>query len=281
MKKSWLDRFSRSARWYLPRAEADEVIDDYREMLAGDVRSEEELCRDLGKPRSAVRLLVQPKLYRVWLGVFLMLSACLVLPGISPLPLVDYRLWRYLFDYLHFSRPLALLGVVGAVVWFRWKGHREKKLPKAICVFGAAILVYFVTIMAVNWAWMHDPGGFSEMWGQMPVYVLWVRIGPEGYTMSRAVHMLTDTLMWIGGLGMVLAGMYALVKARTEDRRWAGVYVLAMTAMLVSLSTLALMTSMDVSVAYPPVIWQYFSSIFYTYTVIGAAGLVGTGVALC
>ena len=49
----YLSRLSRAARWYLPPAEAAEVLEDYREIVAG--RSEEELRRDLGTPRAAMR----------------------------------------------------------------------------------------------------------------------------------------------------------------------------------------------------------------------------------
>ena len=53
MRRDYLSRLSRAARWYLPPAEAAEVLEDYREIVAG--RSEEELRRDLGTPRAAMR----------------------------------------------------------------------------------------------------------------------------------------------------------------------------------------------------------------------------------
>ena len=66
MRRDYLSRLSRAARWYLPPAEAAEVLEDYREIVAG--RSEEELRRDLGTPRAAMRQLAQPKAYRRWLA---------------------------------------------------------------------------------------------------------------------------------------------------------------------------------------------------------------------
>ena len=53
MRRDYLSRLSRAARWYLPPAEAAEVLEDYREIVAG--RSEEELRRGLGTPRAAMR----------------------------------------------------------------------------------------------------------------------------------------------------------------------------------------------------------------------------------
>ena len=48
MRRDYLSRLSRAARWYLPPAEAAEVLEDYREIVAG--RSEEELRRGLDAP---------------------------------------------------------------------------------------------------------------------------------------------------------------------------------------------------------------------------------------
>ena len=35
MRRDYLSRLSRAARWYLPPAEAAEVLEDYREIVAG------------------------------------------------------------------------------------------------------------------------------------------------------------------------------------------------------------------------------------------------------
>ncbi|MCI9113213.1 MAG: hypothetical protein HFF96_02975 [Oscillibacter sp.] len=79
MRRDYFSRLSRAARWFLPPAEAAEVLEDYREIVAG--RSEEELRRDLGTPRAAMRQLAQPKAYRRWLAAFAGLTVCLLLPS--------------------------------------------------------------------------------------------------------------------------------------------------------------------------------------------------------
>ena len=77
MKHSYLDRLAWAARWYLPPAEAREVIDDYQELLAGDQRSQAELVQDLGEPDRAVYMLVRPGAYPRWAVLFLAMAACL------------------------------------------------------------------------------------------------------------------------------------------------------------------------------------------------------------
>lgn len=276
--KSWLDRLSSAARWRLGAKEAGEVIDDYREIVGGTPRSEEELVRDLGKPLDAVKPLTDQKAYRIWLAVFVVLAACIVLPGTSPLPGAYYR-WYWLFV----SRPfgviqpgaaLLVLGAAGAIVWFRLKGSKSDKLPRAVPVLLAVVLVWLVLVLGAGWAWMHDPQGFAEMWGEAPVRVLWRELG---YSVYRSVALLGDAVMWIGGLGMTVIGVIALVKARTKDRRWAAVYVLAMAAMLVAMEQMALMGNMDLESTE----WAALSPYFYSWAWMATVGLVGTGVALC
>lgn len=73
-------------------------------------------------------------------------------------------------------------------------------------------------------------------------------------------------------------GVFALVKARMDDRRWAAVYVLAITAMLTALMVLRWTTWIgfdltDVEAGFRLMLTRCF--------LIAAMGLVGTGVALC
>lgn len=73
-----------------------------------------------------------------------------------------------------------------------------------------------------------------------------------------------------------LTGIYSLIKARTRDRRWAAVYVLAMAAILISRILLEW--------SHIPVITnpeEKFRQLMLRCTMVAAAGLAGTGVALC
>ena len=279
-QKSWLDRLSAAARWRLGVKEAGEVIADYREIVGDPPRSEEELVRELGKPLDAVKPLTDQKAYRIWLAVFAALALCLALPGLSPLPGGFYYLWHWLFVNRPFGcqlgAVLVLLGVAGAVIWFRREGHKEKTMPRGIPILLAVLTVWLALVLGASWAWLHDPLGFAEMWGEMPVRVLWRDLG---WSVYRSVALLGDALEWGGGLGMSVVGILALVKARTEDRRWAAVYVLALTVMLVSMKQLAVLTDMN-----PPMPgheWAVLSGYFYRWVAMAAVGLVGTGAALC
>ena len=121
MKRNYLSRLSRAARWYLPPAEAAEVLEDYREIVEG--RSGEELRRDLGTPRAAMRQLAQPKAYRRWLAVFLVLSACVLLPAAGVVRSeLSWLFGLFLNDLMQtprYAEMLLPLGTVLALVWFR------------------------------------------------------------------------------------------------------------------------------------------------------------------
>ena len=45
-EKDYLARLTRTARWRLPTKEADDIIEDYTELLMIDFRPYEDLCRD-------------------------------------------------------------------------------------------------------------------------------------------------------------------------------------------------------------------------------------------
>ena len=76
MRRDYLSKLTRALRWYLPPAEAAEVLEDYREIVEG--RSEEELRREVGAPWETARRLAQPKAHRRWLAAFGTLTVCLL-----------------------------------------------------------------------------------------------------------------------------------------------------------------------------------------------------------
>lgn len=280
VKKNYMARLERWVRWMLPGQEGDDVIADYRDIVGS--RPYEELLRDVGRPRDVAAPLAPRRAYRIWLAVFAALAACLLIPGVSPLPGM-WMFWVYCFDLrfyeIQLGVVLAFLGMAGALVWFRWKGHKGTKLPRAVPILLIVLLVWIGAMLLVNWAWMQDPIAFAEMWGETPVYVLFglVRIGPPGHTMPRSVSILYDVEMW-GGFAAALAGLLGLVKARTEDRRWIAVYVLGMAAMVVPFSALAFLSNMELA---DPSSSNWWAPAFRTWVVYAGVGAVGAGIALC
>ena len=275
MKKDYMTRLERWARWMLPRQEAEDVLADYRDIVGTPPRPDDELLRELGRPRSVIRPLAQTKQYRAWLAVFAVMAVCILLLGISP-TMLGYPFWRLFFDGWseHPIGPvIAVLGAVTALVWFRWQGHKEGRLPKAIPILLVVFLVCIGAVLLFCWVCSRDFEAFLEAWGRMK---LW--IGPNEDA-SRSFY-LSRMAMCYGSPILACLGTYGLVKARMGDRRWAAVYVLATTAMLTALLVLSWTGRMDVtaSVTTPE---EEFRQMLLRCSGVAAVGLVGTGVALC
>ena len=268
MKKDYMVRLERWARWMLPRQEAEDVAADYRDIVA-----DEELSRELGKPREVIEPLAQTKQYCIWLAAFALMAACILTLGFSPTA-IGYPFWRLYFDswrYNHFGPLAAVLGVVLALAWFRWQGYKSEKLPKAIPILLAVLAAWTGALMLAGWLAMRDPVGFSEALGQVPSL-----IGPDRM-LSLSVHILNAVLTYSSAL-MALMGAFSLVRARTQDRRWAAVYILAIAAMLVPLEMLALFTCMDPII---DITTAWYRTELVKYAATFAVGFVGAGVALC
>lgn len=279
MKKDYMTQLERAARWRLPAQEAEDVIADYR-----DIVSDPELLRGLGKPQNVIKPLTQPKEYKKWLAVFALLSACILIPGMNAIGwfgnliricfAVDTWGWVPL---MHLGPVLAFIGSVGTLVWFRKNGLKGDKLPRAISVLLALLGVWTVAILTVDWYWIGDPQGFAEMLGWTRPTYFGMTYGPPDYQVSRSVDLLCS-LTQCGGIITTLLGLFALVKARTDDRRWAAVYVFSAAAMIVTLETFALICRQG----WEPddVYTLQWSSLVYC-AVVGLLGAAGTGVALC
>lgn len=264
MRRDYLSRLSRAARWYLPPAEAAEVLEDYREIVAG--RTEEELRRDLGTPRAAMRQLAQPKVYRRWLMVFALLSAPVVVltvdEMVSELSQCLYHLWGVWFFINGFtwSSFLASLllpaGAAVSLVWFQRNGQKGQELPKRMLPF------FLINLVGMAWVWF------------ITCAVLELRFDVIDFLFPNRTWLVHLTLM----VDILIAGatsLTGLIKARLEDRRWRTVYVWGLTGIVLNVFLWKLMTGMNITDGY----WQgpYWMRLVF----ITLVGLIGTAVSLC
>ena len=229
----------------LPKQEAEDVIADYQEIVGTPPRSEEELLQNLGKPQEAVKPLIQPKQYCVWLAVFTVMTVC-ILALVTSYIFSPVAFW---VPFLHlpvidifYCYFLSVLGATMALVWFRRQGRKAERFPKAIPALLVVLLLFAVGVVLLCWFCFRNPDVF-----------LGVRIG-IAYSCCF----------------FVLIGVYSLIKARTGDRRWAAVYVLAVAVVLIS------RTVLEWSIIADPEELPMLCC-----AVIAATGLVCTGATLC
>lgn len=257
MKKSYMDRLARWALWRLPRQEAENVIADYQDIVNHSSGSEEDLIRRLGKPQDVIELLTDSRPYTIWLGVFLLLSLCALAPCFSS---EDSALWVRHFELIAFI--LSILGTLGVLLWFRRHGKKEQQLPKALPAVLAVLIAGCGGVIFFDWLWMHDTEAYIRVSDLLEPYI------------GNLTSIITTSFRFCS-IAAALAGVWGLVKARTGDRRWISVYIMALAAVLVMMATLILMRTLS-SIGdgwYRPFLWRYI--------LIFIAGLMGTGIALC
>lgn len=267
VKKDYMTRLEGWARWMLPPQEAEDVVADYRDIVA-----DEQMRRELGRPRDAIRPLVQKRPYYTWLAVFAVMALCVLLLGHSGAGVLSWEIYRLCVSPNHLGPAFALLGAGLALFWFRRQAEKTKApLPKGLILALTLLLVWIGLVFLFHWALLRDMDGFIAMWGETEYL-----IGPPGRTVPRSVYLSQCAICYLPFITCFLA-LYWLVKARVGDRRWAAAYILALAAMLVSLETLALLTSMEVSQPYE----VGLRANLLKCAVITAAGAAGAGVALC
>ena len=286
MKKDYMTRLERAARWRLPPQEAEDVIADYRDIVSDPPRTEEELRRDVGDPEQVIKLLVSPpRAYRIWQAAFGVMAFCILTLGISgtlfgsPFWLMYFipHYWSSFFLSSYGGVPLnafflAALGGITALVWFRWKGHQGERLSKTIPIQMGVLTLWTGGLLLADALILRDPEGFSKALGEIPTL-----LGPN-VSMSLSVR-LWDLALGYSAVAMAVLGTFALVRARTQDRRWAAVYVLAMAALMVPLQMLDMFGSMDPT--YVEYVENWYLPYLGQYAATFVVGLLGAGVALC
>ena len=249
-KKTYMKKFSRVVRWRLQKSEADEVLNDYEEMLLNHAEYDNDsLIQELGEPLQAVRLLTEPKAYHLWLSVFSVMAFCLLLPEIMLLwAPFSWKPWYWLPE-------LLLVGIFTSLVWFRpcRKGIRCP-LPNGFISIAATLLLGALAGGGVIWsptigAWEWIPFG---MYGSAAKWTLWI----------------------VGSVG-AMAGLWGLVQARMSDFRWRALYVMGLTILIECTIIISLLTSMDPHSA------NWCIPYTATFSITGILGIAAVGVSLC
>lgn len=261
-RKQYLSKFSRAARWRLPPQESEEAISDYRELIFQEERDESKLVEELGEPVQAAHLLTEVKTYRQWLKVFAVLSLGLFLlakwnfTGHSSIYLSSHEQWWY---------PVWVMavGMALSLYWFRKHGQKNGPLSRRLVLALAVVLIAGCGVMYGIW----DVTGA----------VMYEQVSEHRWRLIQQVHLVIMAMMYVGTFSAV-AALPGLVLAKCYDRRWLALYILGVTvAAMIGFVTF---NFKGMNLDYPPVELMR-AYLFARLIPIGAAGLIGTGVALC
>lgn len=264
-REQYLKKFSRAVRWRLPPQESEEAISDYRELIFQPERDGTRLAEELGDPVQAAHLLTDVKTYRRWLKMFAVLAFGLFLLAKWSL-MAHSSLSRFLYwDERWYPVLVMAVGLPLSLYWFRRYGQKNGKLSKWLALALAAVLVFGIGSMAWTW-YVISPeflGSYMEKYSN---------------TISWHIILLRELLIE-GGMACALIAFAGLVLAKCYDRRWLALYALAVTVAAVTGFILFNMRAFDISAVGGPDVFQ--SYVFVRLLPIEAAGLIGTGVALC
>lgn len=252
--KQYVKQLSFWAHWRFPNAEADEIVEDYQDILTG-YSSKAEATEHLGSPRKALMQLEEPKSYRWW---------CLVFFGLVFSGLFLLHAMKYPFENSALGAKLLFpVILIASLLWFRRFEAKPAKraMPRRLL---PVLSVELVALLFVLWFYHYALSfAFSIDW--LANVEPWA-IGPMIYHILRVVCLVC-----------ALAGGYALLQARMQDRRWIAVYLLALTVIMVCMLFTAILNSLDLGNlgVYP------LMEFFYPALAIAAVGGISVGVALC
>lgn len=261
-REQYLKKFSRAARWRLPPRESEDAISDYRELIFQEERDESRLAEELGEPVQAAHLLTDVKTYRRWLKVFAVLAFGVLL-------LAKWAFMGHTSFYFSFAERwwypvwVMAVGLALSLYWFRRHGQKNGTISKWLVLALVVVLIAGCGVMYGIW----DVTGA----------VMYEQVSENGWKLIQQVHLVVTAMMYVGTLS-ALAAFAGLVLAKCYDRRWLALYILGVTAAAMIGFVTFNFKSLNLDYPTADVIQSY---LFTRLIPIGAAGLIGTGVALC
>lgn len=230
------------ARWFMPRSEAGDFLEDYRELLAGE--DEGSALRRFGPPFRAVLAAADKRQAALWHVMFLIMAALLVFPAVLVIDGVYVQLSGLISGHLLSVLLLAWFGVGRES---QGSGRMSSGLFSAF--LGTALVEALICGVVLFFC-----KNVSSMWG---------RYLGQGLRLCTVIF--------------ALAGIAGIALSRICDRRWRSVTVLCGAGIAVCLYILSVICSME-PIADP----AYSLVMLWRGTVlITGAGILTAGVSLC
>ena len=242
----YLEKLSLAARWFLPYEEAVEIIEDYREMIAGgeDGKAEERF----GPPVKAVLKVAEPVKRWVWSLFF---AGALVVHFF-------FIHWARHHTYYNLAALTMAAVIVGLLLYLLGVGKLRNPfngLPKRFIIVLVVFILFIILMFTPSYyllrfcsnpyPWFYDQRFFNFLSGCLVVF----------------------SLVSVGGI----------VLARLIDKRWRAVSILSLTIVVMAMYLLSGFSNMDPRVDLVIyVIMKYHEGNF-----VAVAGILTAGVSLC
>lgn len=285
MKRDYISRLAFLARWRFSTEEAEDIISDYREMIANEPGTDGELVQRFGTPWTALKQIPGMGINRMWLAIFALSFVCLIVPA-------AWVLWKnvnQLLFWLHFEKSvdvpsfllvdefesflnwspvlpvMLMLGLVTPLVWFRRRGKDREREPltRGMVLTMLLLMICLAWIWLIIWQILGDFDFFTRLFNSLP----WDSWG--------AGAVFRGVCFGVPAAAAGAAGIAGLLFARVKNRRWRAVYALALLLAVLTAAVLLLLSSLNLDVD------DWRDAYLRYYTALTVLGLVGTGVSLC
>ena len=238
-----------------------------------------------------------PKAYYAWLAVFAALAACLLAAALAPLPASpSYMLLKWYEwggSYHLVDAPVNILTVLPLLqlaagtglclaCFLRRRNRVKGAIPKGVVLCGLLMLAALAYAWWAVWRLCADSEQLLTVWTVDESFIGKGIGSAYGAHSSPGLIAIAGRLEWGCCALAGLVGLFALVKARTRDRRWAAVYILSLASAVLSLAVFGMIFSFsDFGTPHNPLYDGWFRPYLPQFAVLTAVGLAGAGAALC
>lgn len=283
MKRDYISRLSFLARWRFSPEEAEDIISDYREMIANEPGTDTELVQRFGTPWAALRQIPSAGISRTWLAGFALSCVCVLAPAAwalwfnvnqvmlrmvivyqwnVPSFLLTDRLGEVIFSPLA-PTLMLVLGLAAPLLWFRHRCKEKQPLTRAMLLTMIMLLALLAGLWCIILKIECDFDGFVQLLAPCSASV-------KTWTVIRGVCFGVPTA------AAAVSGTAGLILSRAKNRRWRAVYALALLLAVLCAGFMHELHSMALDGGDG---WRIFNLRYYMMLTI--IGLFGTGVSLC
>ena len=211
-EQNFMHRLDIALHWYLPKAEANEVLEDYQDIRRQANQDGETIFQAEQDPRKLSRELQNPREYRRWLLMFWLLLLCPLVP-------FQYMLREGIHLLNYWDTPIKLciflfgLGLALALfISHRWN-HQPGEPGRSHKPFAAAALLLLLDIV-----------------GALGAIYIYCHICLGNELNISGEYIINYLTFWAVINGLIC--LAALVMCRLRSCRWLGVYLIGLTMLL-------------------------------------------------
>lgn len=242
----YIGRLSLAAHWFLSKKEAEETVEDYREILA---ESGEGKARDhFGTPLKAVLAVADRREALRWHLVFLLLVLCAMIP-------VLFR--RSYTDWFECQVFLNAAGAAVSLFYFGMGGR--PKMPWALKISAGVMALAGLALTFIIIYYTYHIQDLLDL------------------IKDRNVHVGNFLMGWV--FFFVLASILGLVLARLFDGRWRVLFIFGLGILVLCCYVFSILTSMDPTI--DPLVLEERLAFIRNCAIILLITFGAAGVGLC